>query len=79
MVRSIEGEQLLHRQIAVFAEKKGFHGVPGLRFVIFFTGIDDPYEAPAKAELVLNTAKVSIAEAVAILLDALEKGGALKA
>jgi adenylylsulfate kinase len=44
-----------------------------------FTGIDDPYEAPEKAEIVLPTHQKSVAESVQILLDELEKRGALKA
>lgn len=44
-----------------------------------FTGVDDPYEAPAKAELDLRTDKHSIAECVQILLDLLESRGLLKA
>jgi adenylylsulfate kinase len=43
-----------------------------------FTGIDDPYEAPANAELELRTDKLSIAESVQQLLDLLEARGLLK-
>jgi adenylylsulfate kinase len=44
-----------------------------------FTGIDDPYEAPEKPELVLPTHKLSIAQSVQVLLDELEKRDLLKA
>ena len=44
-----------------------------------FTGIDDPYEAPEKAELVLPTHKLSIAESVQKILDMMEARGLLKA
>ncbi|MCX5661655.1 MAG: adenylyl-sulfate kinase [Planctomycetota bacterium] len=44
-----------------------------------FTGVDDPYEAPEKAELAIRTDKVSIADAVLQLIDLLEKHGLLKA
>jgi adenylylsulfate kinase len=44
-----------------------------------FTGIDDPYEAPTKAELHIRTDKKSIEEAVQELLDYLESKGLLKA
>ncbi|HWB20546.1 MAG TPA: adenylyl-sulfate kinase [Phycisphaerales bacterium] len=44
-----------------------------------FTGIDDPYEAPEKAELHLRTDKMSIEESVQALLDLLEKHGVMKA
>ena len=40
-----------------------------------FTGIDDPYEAPEKAELVIDTSKVSPQEATVTLCDILEKAG----
>ena len=44
-----------------------------------FTGIDDPYEAPAKPEIVLHTEKLSIADSVAVLLQELEARGILNA
>jgi len=44
-----------------------------------FTGIDDPYEAPEKPELVLPTHKLSIAESVQQCLTELEKRGLLSA
>jgi len=44
-----------------------------------FTGIDDPYEAPERAELTLRTDRLSIAESVAALLLDLESRGLLAA
>jgi adenylylsulfate kinase len=44
-----------------------------------FTGIDDPYEAPTNAELVLPTHKLSVAESVQKILDLLESRGLLGA
>jgi adenylylsulfate kinase len=44
-----------------------------------FTGIDDPYEAPTKAELVIDTEKLKPAEAAEQILAYLEKGGYLQA
>jgi adenylylsulfate kinase len=44
-----------------------------------FTGIDDPYEAPTKAELVIDTEKLKPAEAAEEILAYLEKGGYLQA
>jgi adenylylsulfate kinase len=38
-----------------------------------FTGIDDPYEAPEKPELLLPTHELSVAEAVQVCIDYLEK------
>ena len=44
-----------------------------------FTGIDDPYEAPQKPELVLDTSKVSPQEATVTLCEMLEKAGKIPA
>ncbi|HVT87470.1 MAG TPA: adenylyl-sulfate kinase [Tepidisphaeraceae bacterium] len=44
-----------------------------------FTGIDDPYEAPEKAEIVIDTESTSAEAAATQILDYLEKGGYLKA
>jgi adenylylsulfate kinase len=44
-----------------------------------FTGIDDPYEEPESAELVLHTAQQTIEESVRALLDLIESQGLLKA
>ncbi|MDR3418239.1 MAG: adenylyl-sulfate kinase [Nevskia sp.] len=44
-----------------------------------FTGIDDPYEAPLKPELVLNTDRMSLEDEVAALLDLLTRRGVLPA
>lgn len=43
-----------------------------------FTGIDDPYEAPANAELVVNTGELSLEASVAAVLDMLESRDLLK-
>lgn len=43
-----------------------------------FTGIDDPYEAPEKPELVISAAEKSVADCVAQVLDYLEENGYLK-
>jgi adenylylsulfate kinase len=40
-----------------------------------FTGIDDPYEAPQKPELVIDTSKTSPQEAAVQLCELLEKAG----
>ncbi|MFW6060369.1 MAG: adenylyl-sulfate kinase [Phycisphaeraceae bacterium] len=44
-----------------------------------FTGIDDPYEAPEKPELVLRSHEQSIEQEIEQILDLLEKEGALEA
>jgi adenylylsulfate kinase len=44
-----------------------------------FTGIDDPYEEPRQAELVLRTDRFTVAECVQQVLDLLEEKGILSA
>ncbi len=44
-----------------------------------FTGIDDPYEAPPKAEIVIDTEVVTPDAAAKQILDYLERGGYLTA
>lgn len=44
-----------------------------------FTGIDDPYEAPEKAEIVIDTEKSKPEDAAKQILAYLEKGGYLSA
>lgn len=44
-----------------------------------FTGIDDPYEAPERPELVLRSDRLTVAESVAELIAALESRGLLGA
>ena len=40
-----------------------------------FTGIDDPYEAPEKPEMVIDTSKTSPQDAAVALCEMLEKAG----
>src|SRR6266513_584886 len=42
-----------------------------------FTGIDDPYEAPENAEIVIDTERVNAGDAAQQILSYLEKGGYL--
>lgn len=42
-----------------------------------FTGVDDPYEAPEHPELVVETERMTPDEAVAAVLEALERRGVL--
>jgi len=44
-----------------------------------FTGIDDPYEAPTKAELVIDTESLNPGQAAEQILAYLERGGYLTA
>jgi adenylylsulfate kinase len=42
-----------------------------------FTGIDDPYEAPANAEVVIDTTNTSPQEATVMLIEYMQKAGVL--
>src|SRR5207244_7517270 len=44
-----------------------------------FTGVDDPYEAPEKAEILIETEKTNALEAAEAILKYLETGGYLSA
>ena len=44
-----------------------------------FTGIDDPYEAPEKAEIVIDTEAMQPEAAAKKILEHLERGGHLTA
>ena len=44
-----------------------------------FTGISDPYEAPEKPEIILNSHEMALEEEVETLLKALEERGLLSA
>lgn len=43
-----------------------------------FTGVNDPYETPKNPELVIDASKVSIENAVDLIIDHLKQGGYLK-
>jgi adenylylsulfate kinase len=43
-----------------------------------FTGIDDPYEAPLKAELTIDATNTSPQQAAALVIDYLEKQGIVR-
>lgn len=44
-----------------------------------FTGVDDPYEEPSKAEIVVDTSTCTVQDGVKIILEALNKLGYLEA
>lgn len=56
---------------------KGFYRRARAGEIAGYTGIDSPYEVPARPELVLNTAEFSIAECVEKLLLLLRDSGVL--
>ncbi|MQA86960.1 MAG: adenylyl-sulfate kinase [Streptosporangiales bacterium] len=56
-------------------DRKGLYAKARAGQIESFTGISDPYEEPDDAELVLDTSKMSVDEAVSKVLDALVEGG----
>lgn len=51
-------------------DRKGLYAKARAGEITGFTGIDDPYEAPADADLVIDTSTVDVADAVALLAAA---------
>ena len=43
--------------------------------ILNFTGVSDPYELPENPEIVANTAKLSEAESVQVILNGLSRAG----
>jgi adenylylsulfate kinase len=58
-------------------DPKGLYKKARAGLIKGFTGIDDPYEAPEKAEIVIETEKTSAEDAARQILAYLEKGGYL--
>jgi sulfate adenylyltransferase len=54
-------------------DRKGLYAKARAGIVKEFTGISDPYEAPAKAEVVIDTAKLSPEEAAQTIILHLER------
>jgi sulfate adenylyltransferase len=59
-------------------DRKGLYAKARAGVITQFTGVSDPYEEPADAELVLDTSTMTRAEAVAAVLQLLTAGGWLK-
>ena len=59
-------------------DRKGLYAKARAGIITQFTGVSDPYEEPADAELVLDTSAMTRAEAVAAVLRLLTAGGWLK-
>jgi sulfate adenylyltransferase len=60
-------------------DRKGLYAKARAGIITQFTGVSDPYEEPADAELVLDTSVMTRAEAVTAVLKLLTAGGWLKA
>jgi sulfate adenylyltransferase len=58
-------------------DRKGLYAAARRGEITGFTGIDDPYETPTDADLVLDTSVVAVADAVAAVLDRLRALGHL--
>lgn len=56
-------------------DRKGLYAKARAGLIKGFTGIDDPYEAPENAEIVLDTASMSPEESAAQVLLYLENEG----
>lgn len=64
-------------EVAEQRDPKGLYKKARAGEIKGFTGIDDPYESPDKAELHLRTDKLSVAESVQQVLELLERHGLL--
>ena len=60
-------------------DPKGLYAKVKKGIIKGFTGIDDPYEEPTEAELVINTALCSVEQAVDSIIDVLIQEGFLVA
>jgi sulfate adenylyltransferase len=56
-------------------DRKGLYAKARAGLISEFTGVSDPYEEPADAELVIDTSTVSRSEAVQAVLSMLTTGG----
>ena len=54
---------------------KGLYKKAELGLISGFTGVDDPYEEPRHADLVIDTSRQSVAEAVQLIMSTLDKLG----
>lgn len=59
-------------------DRKGLYAKARAGLIPEFTGISDPYEAPTDAELVLNTADVSVEDGCRTILNHLHHAGYLR-
>lgn len=66
-------------EVAEERDPKGLYKKARAGEIKGFTGIDDPYEAPTKPEVVLNTASMSLDEEVRAMVAYLQDEGILSA
>ncbi len=65
-------------EICEARDPKGLYKLARAGKINNFTGIDDPYEAPARPELTLAAGETSAADLAALVVDYLEQAGRLK-
>ncbi len=65
-------------EVAEQRDPKGLYKKARAGEIKGFTGIDDPYEEPDQAELVLPTHELSIEESVVKLVEMIEKAGVIE-
>jgi sulfate adenylyltransferase len=59
-------------------DRKGLYAKARAGLISEFTGISDPYEEPDDADLRIDTSSITIDEAVAVILEHLERNGWLR-
>lgn len=80
MVRAVGGDFVLVHVATPLAvceerDRKGLYAKARAGQVTAFTGVTDPYEVPTDADLTIDTAKLTVDEAVDTVLDHLVAGG----
>ncbi len=56
-------------------DRKGLYAKARAGQLTGMTGIDDPYEEPVDADLVIDTTSMSVGEAVGVVIDYLTENG----
>lgn len=83
MIEPVGGFILVHvstpLEVCEQRDRKGLYAKARAGIIKEFTGISDPYEEPADAELVLDTAELGPVEAVQRIILHLERKGYIKA
>jgi sulfate adenylyltransferase len=66
-------------EVCAARDRKGLYAKARAGLITGFTGVDDPYEEPRDADLVLDTSAMSRSQAVGAVLKLLISGGWLAA
>ncbi len=82
MIEPVGGFILVHvatpLDVCEQRDRKGLYAKARAGILTNFTGISDPYEPPADAELIIDTTRLTPGEAVQQILACLEKAGYLR-